>query len=67
MKFSINEEECQWAQAPTLEEVLAIRNLLDRSGLAVAVNEEVISRHSWKDYRIQDNDKVLVITATSGG
>ena len=44
-----------------------MRNLAEVPGVAVAVNESVIARRAWADYRIQANDQVLIITATAGG
>ncbi len=36
-------------------------------GIAVAVNNTVISRNSWEEYLINDTDKITIITATQGG
>lgn len=35
--------------------------------VAVAVNDEVIPRHLWDEYGIQNDDKVEVVRAVSGG
>lgn len=37
------------------------------SGIAVAVNEEIIPKTNWDTYQVQDNDNILIITATQGG
>ncbi len=36
-------------------------------GIAVAVNEEVIPKTEWKSFTINENDSILMITATQGG
>jgi len=36
-------------------------------GIAVAVNEEVISKMDWAKRSLSHNDAVLIITATQGG
>lgn len=37
------------------------------SGIAVAVNGEVVPRGSWPDTRVADGDRVEVLTAVQGG
>lgn len=39
----------------------------DKRGIAVAVNDEVIPRQSWPLQRLEDSDRILIITATQGG
>lgn len=38
-----------------------------QKGIAVAVNEAVVSKMDWENYVLQPGDKVLVIKATQGG
>jgi sulfur carrier protein len=38
-----------------------------QSGIAVAVNGEVVPRGSWPDTRLTDGDRVEVVTAMQGG
>jgi sulfur carrier protein len=38
-----------------------------QSGIAVAVNGEVVPRSSWPDTRLADGDRVEVVTAMQGG
>ncbi len=55
----------------TTSEVLASlleeKGLLEKQGIAVAVNQEVIPKAAWKDIRLNEQDDILVITATQGG
>ena len=37
------------------------------SGIAVALNGEVVPRGSWPDVRVADGDRVEVVTAMQGG
>lgn len=39
----------------------------DTMGIALAINEEVISKSNWSTKKINNNDKVLLIRATQGG
>ena len=51
----------------TLHAFMQEKNLLDKSGIAVAVNNAVVARESWLSANLQENDTILVITATQGG
>ncbi len=37
------------------------------SGIAVALNGEVVPRSSWPDIQVADGDRVEVVTAMQGG
>ncbi|MEO9806120.1 MAG: sulfur carrier protein ThiS [Reichenbachiella sp.] len=50
-----------------LVDLLKTDNLYLQRGIAVAVNDEILPRQSWEKYQVQDNDNILVITATQGG
>lgn len=50
-----------------LIDLLKADNLYLQRGIAVAVNDEILPRQSWEKYQVQDNDNILVITATQGG
>ncbi|MDW3210717.1 MAG: sulfur carrier protein ThiS [Reichenbachiella sp.] len=47
--------------------LMKANNLFHESGIAVAINEEIIPRQTWEQYEVQDNDNILIITATQGG
>ena len=36
-------------------------------GMAVAVNEEVVPRSTWRDVELRPGDRVEVLTASQGG
>ena len=38
-----------------------------QSGIAVAVDKEVISRSKWKDYEVTENSEIEIIRAVQGG
>lgn len=56
-----------------IETKTSIQNILDnwvgkkQKGIAVAVNETVVSKAQWERYALQPNDNILVINATQGG
>lgn len=67
MNIFIHDESCAVAEASSLGTVLAGRDLLDKRGIAVAVNNQVISRRLWPDHPLRENDRIIIITATQGG
>ena len=40
---------------------------LSTKGMALAVNNTVVSRSEWEKYELKENDKVTIIKATQGG
>ena len=56
-----------------VEENTSIQHVLNtligekQKGIAVAVNQTVISKTEWANYTLKNNDQVLVIKATQGG
>jgi sulfur carrier protein len=46
----------------------AVRTLTAATtGVAVAVNDEVVTRSSWETTTLRDSDRVEVLTAVQGG
>tara|TARA_Y100000031_G_C8064355_1_gene312125 strand:+ start:274 stop:480 length:207 start_codon:yes stop_codon:yes gene_type:complete len=39
----------------------------DKQGVAVAINEDVISREEWKQIKLKQNDRIEIIQAVQGG
>lgn len=50
----------------TLQDLLAQLQISEK-GIAVAVNDQIISKNSWSDHQLAEGEKVLVIKATQGG
>ncbi len=51
----------------TLADVLPLLDISRPGGIAIAVNDNVIPKGEWQQYKLQANDKVFVIRATQGG
>lgn len=47
--------------------LLARLNLSEKQGIAVAVNNTVVSKTNWNNYELKENDKITIIRATQGG
>ena len=50
-----------------LNDLLQLLEITDTKGMALAVNETVISKSEWAQIQLKENDKVIVIVATQGG
>lgn len=67
MNIYFNGESFQINNQNSLVEILAIKKLSEKKGIAVAVNNKVVPKQKWNDFIMNENDKILVITATQGG
>ena len=41
--------------------------MLEKKGIAVAVNNVVVAKNAWSGFELKENDKILVIKASQGG
>lgn len=65
--ISINDKTYPLQGTPTLSQLLSDLQINIRNGIAIAVNNTIISRTQWDEYIINDNDEILIIKATQGG
>ncbi|WP_214326531.1 sulfur carrier protein ThiS [Nonomuraea sediminis] len=66
MKVTINGAAHEVAEGTTVAQ--AVRNLTPATtGVAVAVNDEVVTRSSWETTALADQDRIEVLTAVQGG
>lgn len=67
MTIKLNDKELQLSQQSKLIALMKANNLYHESGIAVAINEEILPKTDWEQYQVKDNDNILIITATQGG
>ena len=67
MNLVINREKKKFEQVTNLGDVLAQLGIKSFDGMAVAVNEQVVPKSGWKDYRPGDKDNITIIRAVQGG
>jgi len=65
MTYLINGAEIS-SKSDKLAALLEELNLPD-SGIAIAVNDTVVSKKNWNTISLNERDKILIITATQGG
>ncbi|MBV7441341.1 sulfur carrier protein ThiS [Weeksellaceae bacterium TAE3-ERU29] len=63
---NINSQSEQIPKETNLLQLVALKNITTR-GIAIAVNQKVISRSKWETYQLKENDNILIIKATQGG
>ncbi len=66
IEIKVNDKTYPFSKNSSVLEVLN-HLALNRKGIAVALNQEVIPKQGWKTTTINDKDSILVIQATQGG
>lgn len=67
MDIKLNGDLVQ-TKAQTVKELLReIDQDLEAGGMAVAVNESVVTKEKWTEQELEKGDRVEVIRATQGG
>lgn len=68
MELIINHQQKFFKKAPaSLEELMQLEAPGKSKGIAVAVNNQVVSKTQWGSTVLRDRDFILIITATQGG
>ena len=62
----VNENPIEIEENATLSQLLQKVNT-SVEGIAIAINDEIIAKNTWKSKSIKNNDNVLIIKATQGG
>lgn len=66
MKLVVNGEVQAFDRATSVDGLVAALGL-ERRGLAVAVNGEVVPRSTWSEHGLADGDQVEILTVAQGG
>lgn len=66
MRVTVNGETRELPDETTLATVVALVTTAGR-GVAVAVNDEVVSRAEWERTAVREADRVEILTAVQGG
>lgn len=67
MLVTINNNKIETSPDKNLKEILMENGYKQLQGIAVAINDMVIPKSNWEQTIIQENDNILIITATAGG
>ncbi len=63
---SVNEKTQSFSKEATLQTMLSQLTIAE-NGIAIAINEQIIPKTNWATTKLNNNDKILIITATQGG
>jgi sulfur carrier protein len=66
VSVTVNGKPRQVTRSATIADLVAAISAAD-SGIAVAVNDEVVPRGGWQSRRLHDRDRVEILTAVQGG
>ena len=66
-KLIINGEVKEIKARTANELLIALRLPEDGRGIAIAINDAVISKSRWNDHELQDGDRIEIVRATQGG
>jgi len=67
MNITINKEPKKIGADFRLLQLLKDIKLINKEGIAIAVNNQVITKSGWEQFRLKENDKITIIKATQGG
>lgn len=67
MELLVNNKLEQLPASDKLYQLLLQLGIADKRGIAVAVNNAVIARAEWDNYKLNDKDKITIIRPTQGG
>lgn len=67
MNIIINNTKTEIPKNTSVVQLLELQGIKNTTGKAIAVNEVVIQKKEWNKYILNENDKVLIIKAVSGG
>ena len=65
-KLIINGENI-FVLSATLSKVLNEINIIKSQNMAVAVNEEVVEKINWENYKIKSGDTIEIVQPLKGG
>jgi sulfur carrier protein len=66
VRLTVNGEEQAFDEPLSVDDLIG-RLDLDRRGLAVALNGEVVPRSTWSVQPVADGDQVEILTIAQGG
>lgn len=67
MTISVNNKPLELSLPGNITTMLRHLQLQETSGMAVAVNYEVVPKSAWDTHMLHPDDKVTIIRATQGG
>ncbi|WP_044173495.1 sulfur carrier protein ThiS [Flectobacillus major] len=67
MTLFVNNQALDFPEEVTVAMLLNEQQLTHLKGLAIAVNDWVLPKTAWANYRFSHNDHITIIRASQGG
>ncbi|RZL15994.1 MAG: sulfur carrier protein ThiS [Pedobacter sp.] len=67
MDVTVNQETYLLPDVCSIEQALTQNLKLPLTGIAVAINQEIIAKETWGSHFLRSGDHLTVIKATQGG
>ena len=67
MEVKINGKPHKFEKSLTIEEILKELNISTEEGIAVALNDTVISRNHFSEVTVKNGDRLEIVHAVAGG
>lgn len=67
MVLYVNDERVEFSGPANIESLLESRSLYGAGGIAVAVDDQVVPRAHWPQFKLEEGARIVIITATQGG
>jgi sulfur carrier protein len=67
MDITVNQQSYSVSDTCSLQQMLGTVFSQPAKGIAVAVNQEIISKNDWQTCQLQSGDTITIIKATQGG
>jgi sulfur carrier protein len=67
MEITVNQENYLLEDSCSLQQLITEILQLSSTGMAVAINQQIIGREIWDSYFLKSGDHLTIIKATQGG
>lgn len=67
MEITVNNQTYTLATPCTIASMLSAVLHISAGGMAIAVNQSIVSKSNWASYVLEAGDQVMLIKATQGG
>jgi len=67
MEITVNQQNYQVADVCTMQHLITDVLNTPSNGIAVAVNQSIISKTAWPNHLLLPGDQIIIIKATQGG
>ncbi|TAJ11560.1 sulfur carrier protein ThiS [Marinilabiliaceae bacterium JC017] len=67
MTIFFNGQEMSVGENLVVDQFLLAINQQQKGGIAIAINNKVVPKTEWDQFKLSEGDKILVIKASQGG